>query len=513
MQDAAVWPRSFGPYILKRQIASGGMAELFLGETRGPGGFIKPIVVKMIRPDLGADPRFVSMFTEEAKTLAGFVHGNIVPIFDFGQIEGRPYLVMEFIDGIDAETMMETCRVEGIALPPDVALWIGIGVASALHYAHTACDAAGNPLKLVHRDVSPNNVLVSRAGEVKLCDFGIAFSEAQRATDDADIVKGKLHYMSPEQAAGEAVDRRSDVFSLGVTLYELLLGRHPAGGGSRVDVLRLLAERRGYPALGEVAPWLDPRLSAIVDKAVSFDPSQRYQTAEDARQELTRLLHESYGAFSPSRVGELVVELQERLTRQAASGGRGAVRAELASFASEVRSASFLSFATQSVRKRRRNRGMIAAMAVAALIAAGLAAAWLRWPDDGRANGSAEADGGAPEDAGTPPMDARKPPVTPPAPRAVDAGTDAGVAENGAPANERPRGFGFLVANASPWAEIRIDGKKPRGELPFLPTSPLKLPAGRHQAVFTNPDFPSSVQRWFVIRPGQTTRLIVDMEE
>jgi len=504
--DGADWPRSFGPYTLKRQIASGGMAELYLGETRGPGGFTKPIVVKMIRSDLGADQRFISMFTEEAKTLAGFVHGNIVPIFDFGQIEGRPYLVMEFIDGIDAETMLETCRVEGIALPPDVAVWIGIGVASALHYAHTACDATGSPLGLVHRDVSPNNVLVSRAGEVKLCDFGIAFSEAQRAADDKGIVKGKLHYMSPEQAAGEAVDRRSDVFSLGVTLYELVLGRHPAGSGARADVLRLLAERRGYQALSEAAPWLDPRLAAIVDKAVAFDPARRQQTAEEVRQELTLLLHESCRAFSPSRVGELVVELQERLTRQAVGEGRGAARAELASFASEVRSVSVASAGLAAAPRRRRKRAIAAAAVAGAVIAAVIAAAILLYPD-GTGPGTPAADAGPGEDAGAPPVQV---PVTPPNARRADAGADAGAAENGAAPEEKPRGFGLLEANASPWAYVRIDGK-PRGETPLRP--PLKLPAGRHHAVFTNTELGRTVQKWFVIRPGKTTRLIVDMEE
>jgi eukaryotic-like serine/threonine-protein kinase len=509
--DDASFPRSFGPYTLKRQIASGGMAELYLGETRGPGGFSKPIVVKMIRPDLGADPRFVSMFTEEAKTLAGFVHGNIVPIFDFGQIGGRPYLVMEFIDGVDVETMMETCRVEGIPLPPDVAVWIGIGVASALHYAHSACDAAGSPLKLVHRDVSPNNVLVSRAGEVKLCDFGIAFSEAQHAGDDADIVKGKLHYMSPEQAAGKGVDRRSDIFSLGVTLYELIVGRHPAGGGSRVDVLRCLAERRGYPTIAEAAPWLDPRLAAIVDRAVSFNPAQRYETAEEVRQELTQLLHESYRTFSPSRVGDLVVELQERLTRQALEGDRAAARAELASFASEVRSVSVVSAGLASAPRRKRRLRIAVAVAAAVLVAAAVAISLLLLPDDEPGRRPEIADGGAKADAGPPRVITPKvPPVVQPKPAHLDAGIDAGGEPTNGSTAERPRGYGFLEANASPWANVRVDGK-PRGDTPLKP--PLKLPAGRHRAEFSNPDFPKKVQRWFLIKPGQTYRLIVDMEE
>jgi hypothetical protein len=394
-------------------------------------------------------------------------------------------------------------------LPPDVAVWIGIGVASALHYAHEACDASGNPLKLVHRDVSPNNVLVSRAGEVKLCDFGIAFSEGQRAEDDTDIVKGKLHYMSPEQASGEGVDRRSDVFSLGVTLYELVLGRHPAGSGSRVDVLRCLAERRGYPKLAEAAPWLDPRLAAIIDKAVSFDPAQRFETAEEVRQELTQLLHESYRAFSPSRVGELVVELQERLTRQAISGERGAARAELASFASEVRSASIASAGSTAAPRRKRYGWIAASAGAAALIAFGIAAALLLHGGGEVARRPQPADGGATRDAGAPPAEvAVPPPIVAPPPSQIDAGIDAG-AGSGTSAEEKPHGFGFLEANASPWAAVRIDGK-PRGETPL---KSLKLPAGRHSAVFTNPELSKEEHRTFVVRAGQTTRLIVDMEK
>jgi eukaryotic-like serine/threonine-protein kinase len=518
MQDAAAeFPHPFGPYTLKRKIASGGMAELFLGETHGPGGFSKPVVVKMIRKDLGADPRFVAMFTEEAKTLAGFVHGNIVPIFDFGQIDGRPYLVMEFIDGVDAETLTETCRVEGIALSPDVAVWLGIGAASALHYAHTASDPSGRPLRLVHRDVSPHNILVSRAGEIKLCDFGIAFSAAQESGDDADIIKGKLHFMSPEQASGEPVDRRSDLFSLGVTLFEIVAGRHPSGSGSRLDILRILSERKGYPKIGEFAPWLDESFARIIDKSMEFDVAARYQTAEEVRQDLTQLLHESYRTFSPSRVGDLVTEIQERLVIQDSASHGGTARAQLASFASEVRSASFLAQLKGKGAKRRSRlkREVALGAAAAAVVAAAIFAIAHYWGSDDARPGHA-----LPGEADASPKRAVPPPIPPPATNAADTGEkaapDAGTqppkadTEDPHATAEKPRGFGFLVANASPWAELRVDGKRV-GDTPIK--EPLKLAAGKHHAVFTNPELGKTVQRTFSVRPGQTVQLIVDMEE
>lgn len=515
-EEGSDFPRPFGPYTLKRKIASGGMAELFLGETTGPGGFSKPVVVKMIHGHLGDDPRFVSMFTDEARILAGFVHGNIVPIFDFGKIEGRTYLVMEFIDGVDLETLLETCRIRGIPLSPRIAVWIGIGVASALQYANSSEGPYGKPLGIVHRDVSPHNVLVSRAGEVKLCDFGIAFSALNRQGTDAGVIKGKLRYLSPEQAREEIVDGRSDVFSLGVTLYELICGHHPMLDASGVTILRILSEGEGYPPLGEAAPWLPASLAGVIDRMMSFDRHSRQADAEEVRRELSSILGAEYGDFSPRELADLVSTVQDEAVRLPHSDQDSKLRAEVASFASEVRTA-----ASQGSRDAGgAGKAIWLARSLLAAAIAGVGVWYLlgvgedgadRDTGDGGDPVMVETDAGTPTgpvvDTGAGPSD--RGPDAGDGARRPDAGREEFAGGSSGPEVSRPRGSGLLVANASPWAEVRIDGKS-HGTTPIMD---LKLPAGRHRAIFSNPETGEVVRRSFVVKPGKTTKLIVEMSE
>jgi serine/threonine protein kinase len=272
--NAKELPKSFGPYTLKQKFAGGGMAEIYLAEAAGPGGFVKPLVIKTIHQAYTDDKRFASMFTEEAKILSSLTHGNIVPIFDFGSVDDTLYLAMELIDGVDTATLMDVCRFDGIAIPLEVSLYIGIGTAAGLFHAHQAKNAEGKSLHIVHRDISPQNILLSRGGEVKLCDFGLATRtqediSASVATNDE--IKGKLKYLSPEQALGLMVDKRSDLFSLGVVLYELIAGHHPIPSGAGVSVLRELAGGTLYPPLGGAAPWIPKDVCDIIDRAIAFD--------------------------------------------------------------------------------------------------------------------------------------------------------------------------------------------------------------------------------------------------
>ncbi len=529
--DDADLPRQFGSYLLKQKIARGGMAELYLAETRGPGGFVKPMVLKMVHGQFSEDDRFLAMFTDEAKILSGLSHGNIVPIFDFGRNEGVLYLAMEFIDGADVATLLDTCRLKGIPLSLDVALWIGIGAAAGLSHVHQARDTDGQPLGVIHRDVSPQNILTSRSGEVKLCDFGIAVSAIREGDTDSGVIKGKLRYFSPEQARADEIDARSDIFSLGVVLYELIVGHHPVPSGADVTVLRALSGD-GYPSLAEAAPWIPPAVAAAVDRAISFDPADRFDTAEDLRGELSRILYQEHPDFAPERLADLVADVQTANEESEARDIDGIIRARLASFASATRETTGQRTERATLRRIRRGwsrtPGRIVALSflVLASLFFGTISVWnmsreSTSPADNPIAPASPAQRG--EEMGRPGSEARKSDASgvaaaPAGPtdqkdsgaREVDAGTPTTTETPLAATTNRPkrRAQGLADINASPWAEVRVDGTD-RGTTPIIG---LKLPAGRHRAVFSNPELGVSKKRNFVVRAGETTRLIVEME-
>ncbi len=512
-------PKQFGPYLLKQKIARGGMAELFLAEVKGPGGFIKPLVIKTIHPAFSGDDRFLAMFTEEAKILSGLTHGNIVPIFDFGEYSGLWYLAMEFIDGVDVATLTDICRISGISLPLDISLFIGAGTAAALSCVHHTTDAGGTPIGLVHRDVSPHNILVSRTGEVKLCDFGLAI---QTVSDDIaqDEIKGKLKYLSPEQARGIAVDNRSDLFSLGVVLYELIAGHHPVTVGTDVTILQTLTGGKGFPPIREIAPWVAPKIAELVDRAVAFTPEARFQKAEEMRANLTKILHQRYPDFTPQNLAELVVNVQSASESLTSDDEDSIIRARLATFASESR---------QIGRPPTRKRWRRAILAVGVLLGAALLVGLLmkgRSPDSRDGAGGNLAETGSSDDPLTAPPDVA-PPKAPPDPPATrdtdsiadaDAGADTGDAPNRAQASPKPakgsngrakpKEIGTVDINASPWADVSIDGV----EYTTTPIIGLKLTAGKHEVTLVNPELKITKTRTFVVKPDETVRVLVEME-
>src|ERR1700744_1854280 len=230
-------PLRLGPYELLRRIATGGMAEVYLARRGGPHGFKKIVAVKRILPQYARDPDFVAMFVDQARICARLVHPNIVQVFDFGEQDGELYMAMEYVDGTTGARLVRAAASRGDDVPLDAALHITLSVLRALEYAHGARDEYGSPLALVHRDVSPGNVLIDRSGAVKLTDFGIArAAEIERRTD-AGQLKGKLGYMSPEQVVGRELDARSDIFTLGIVLAEMLILRPLFSGGKELDVL------------------------------------------------------------------------------------------------------------------------------------------------------------------------------------------------------------------------------------------------------------------------------------
>jgi serine/threonine protein kinase len=270
----------FGQYVLLRRIARGGMAEVFLAQQRGLEGFDRRVAVKRILPHLADSPDFVKMFLGEAKLAALLSHPNVVHIYDFGKVEHDYFIAMEYVEGIHSGQAFKMAERERERLSPTLIARIGADAATALHYAHELTNAQGQPLQLVHRDISPANIMVSYDGVVKLCDFGIA--KAAALTDQLTQpgqVKGKYAYMSPEQTVAQPLDGRSDVFSLGIVLWELIAGKTIVGRGDAVEAMRAIRDGK-LPSLTAAAPTTPPALVAAVNWALETKRERRCTAAE-----------------------------------------------------------------------------------------------------------------------------------------------------------------------------------------------------------------------------------------
>ncbi|MBI5479849.1 MAG: serine/threonine protein kinase, partial [Deltaproteobacteria bacterium] len=276
-----------GRYTISRKIAEGGMAEIFLGTQHGAAGFQRPVVVKRIHAVFSASPQFRNMFVDEAHIAMSLNQGNIVQVLDLGMVGGRYFLILELVDGWDLNRILERAEAEGWPLPPELALYIVAEVGRGLAFAHGR-EREGRPLGIVHRDVSPHNVLISEQGEVKLSDFGIATAENRREQTLAGTVKGKIGFMSPEQASGKAIDARSDVFSLGATLYLTVTGKRPFAARSDLEAL-LRTQACDFPAPLVARPDLHPEVAKIVEKAMKKSPLARYQSAEQMLLDVERV--------------------------------------------------------------------------------------------------------------------------------------------------------------------------------------------------------------------------------
>ena len=270
--------RALGAYVLERKLGTGGMAEVFLARRTGPHGFSKRVAIKKILPELARDPQLIQMFCDEARLAASLNHPNIAQVLEFGEQDGELYLVMEHVDGVSCSTLLRAVSERGETIPTGPALVIAHDVLLALGFAHEATDENGLPLGVVHRDVSPSNILVSRIGTVKLIDFGITRSFiAERRTYPGEL-KGKLRYMSPEQILGADVDARSDLFAAGIVLAEMLAGRALFSGRSDLDILtRISRGELGIVRDGKIAS----DLAVVLEKALAHRPGDRFQTARE----------------------------------------------------------------------------------------------------------------------------------------------------------------------------------------------------------------------------------------
>ncbi|HUM13517.1 MAG TPA: protein kinase [Myxococcaceae bacterium] len=526
-----------GKYVVRRKLAEGGMAEIYLAAALGPEGFEKDVVIKRVRPGLAGDPDFVRMFIAEARVASRLNHANLVHIFDFDKHEDTYYLAMEYVRGHSLWELRRRCQERGVAIPPILVAQIGMEVARGLAYAHRLTEN-GQSLGLVHRDVTPHNVLLSFDGAVKLTDFGIAKAGGRATT--SGMLKGKFAYMSPEQARGDAVDARTDVFALGVTLWELLTGARLFEGEGDVAVLRAVQERLIVPP-ARLNPAVAAPLDAAVMRALERDRGRRWPTAHELERALAEVLLAGARSLEDTDVGAFLRRMfpeEAGVAEPAAgtasipislsiSGPPGVAAAEPARGASVVQPTELvtpapLEPAPTEVLPGARPRvrwpalllavGAIAAvMALAVRAGPGLVARWRDRSPVGstarnaqprpessgpaRAPGPAAADSsvamtGAATAEPVPRESTARPaspaPATPaPTPATVAAAERDGTSRSrgGAPGAAVVRAR--LVIRAKPWAELRVDGKR-AGYVQGSKT--VRLPAGRHLVELTGPD-------------------------
>lgn len=319
-------PKSFGRYTLFDRIGKGGMAEIFLARTTTELGGSRLVVVKQILPHLADSSQFSDLLVTEAKLAARLTHANIAQVLDLGRQDGVLYIAMQYVEGFDLNELLRRCAKTKTPIPVEYSLLVVIEMLRALDYAHRRTSDEGQPLGIVHRDVSPSNVLISLDGEVKLCDFGIARANDVAEVLPEDAVKGKAGYMSPEHARGEPIDARADLFAAGIVLWELLAGRrmYRAGSGAGPSLLELARE-------GNVPP-LEPRglpneaeLHAIVDKALARDRNARFATAQAMLRELEAYVARAGLIASPIKLGDWLMDrFGEELVEQRRARERAA---------------------------------------------------------------------------------------------------------------------------------------------------------------------------------------------
>ena len=311
-------PRRFGKYTLIRKLALGGMAEIFLALQKSMAGFEKLIVVKRVLPHLAKDQAFIELLLSEARIAATLNHPNVAHIYDVGEADGQFYIAMEHIHGEDLRSIVRQMKkVNETSFPLEHAIAIVLGCCAGLAYAHEKANLDGEAMNIVHRDVSPQNILVTFTGDVKLVDFGIAKAGRSHMEDTGSgQLKGKVPYMSPEQAQGLGLDGRSDVFSLGVILFELCTGKRLFRGQNEMDTLKMIVEGE-YPKPRALNPNLPERLEKIILKSLEKDLAVRYQSAREMQGDLEEMIRAEQMKVSPLTLASWMQHLfGEKLSQQ-----------------------------------------------------------------------------------------------------------------------------------------------------------------------------------------------------
>jgi serine/threonine-protein kinase len=304
-------------YTITERLDHGGMAEVFRGVAESMEGFKKQVAIKRILPNLTKNDKFVKMFLDEARLSLFLQHANVVQVFDISRTPDNAYfLVMEYVDGCNLKSLIERQKQKGRRIEIAHAIYMMMECCKALNYAHALeHPETGKPLGIVHRDISPPNILLSKNGEVKLVDFGLAKANSQIESTDPGVVKGKFSYLSPEAASGLEVDLRADVFAVGIILWELFTGRRLFYGDTDYQTVELVRQAR-VPSIAALNPEIEPELEQIVRKALAKDPNDRYQTAADLQDALAGYLFSRRMKVTSRDIASLVRDTQVEMMRK-----------------------------------------------------------------------------------------------------------------------------------------------------------------------------------------------------
>jgi len=549
-------PSTLGKYHLIKKIAAGGMAEIYLARVSGLAGFEKLVVVKRILPQLSTQNQFIEMFLDEARIAATLQHPNIVQMYDIGAADGNYFIAMEYLHGEDVRSIMRRLRDrKESGLPLDHAVNIVIGVASGLHYAHEKTAFDGKQLGIVHRDVTPQNVIITFDGAVKLVDFGIAKASNRLGETRFGTLKGKIPYMSPEQCQGRPLDRRSDIYAVGIMLYELTTSSRLYRGESDYDIMKQIVEQPLIPPSVR-KPDYSLELEKIVLRALAKDPEERYQTAQDMQADLEHFAREGRMMISPIALsaylkgmfperaawrpdaGQSDAEISDKVASRPGAGRPGSElsieisydedsqpSSELTSGATPSANGQLGSRPSQVVARRRPTR-LIAAVLVGAAAITAAVYLWMRSRTGGETTKTAAA---GPPAAGAV-ADAAVPVVSPPDAAPAAAAADAAIAApppDAAPAVEPPENGhgkkpgkkprdhkpdrkppdpagppGELRVVANPSCVLIVDGKS-RGE---TPVAGISLPPGKHTLQLVNPRFGIDKRYTVTITSGEVLK-------
>jgi serine/threonine protein kinase len=539
--DAAMdgLPCRFGKYTLIRKLATGGMAELFLAIQRSVAGFEKLVVIKRILPGMNQDRAFIDMLLHEARVAATLSHPNIVQVFDVGSVDGTYFIAMEHVHGEDLRSIVRQMKKKDeVEFPLEHALAIVLGMCAGLAYAHEKRDLDGTPLHIVHRDISPQNTIVTFTGDVKLVDFGIAKSNVERpGQTQSGRLKGKVPYMSPEQARGEPVDWRTDVFATGVMLFELTTGKRLFKAASEFEALKLICDR-DYPTPSQVRDGYPPALEAIVMRALEKKREDRWQSTREMQAALEEFVRNErvpvsnialsqfmQRLFADKLASQKEALLQGKQLADIITLERGAESASGHGAGSQSQSFSVAGTSARAVSEGSSKRGsawMAAAAAVALFAVAGTLWMWKRGERTqapaaaASAASSAQPVTSAIEAASTVAQAAAAPST---APQDLDVSSRAPAAtatpvaaqkpsrgQAGAhappPPAPAPVGTGKLNVSAhGGWCNVGVDGT-PRGP---TPVAGIVLPAGTHTVTCT-PEGGRTLSAGVHVDPDGTTR-------